>query len=333
MATLVHPTRKQVLDGFYEHLQDWSLTSVTSKELADSKRWALMDVSAALNQAAERGTLARDGAAFRPLAPNKPTQSAEMVQKLPQVVRVRRAKHSQPPHEFPSDPEFRERYERVLFEPGSIIDTLRIEFGAHYDTVRKHAIQVYKRLGIPKPNAMGRRVSKFQAQESQEATSTQESPEIVENLSAAPSETEDCSPPPLSEETNEANEARREDDEYRVFLIARVSELDGKNQTLRQELDEARKTNEGSLEEQTFSWRRLREADDALTEKESEIASLQAEIARLNRCIKIADRNIYSLSHGVQKPTSQVTTGTNGKGITVSFNIPGSDMTVQIGVG
>lgn len=177
MATLVHPTRKQVLEAFHQYLQDSPLlTGATSKELATSKGWALMDVSATLNEAADRRKLIRDGAGFRPAVGSDPPVPATRklaaigAELIPQAIAetgrvtgetVKRKRNTKrPTHDFPPDPEFRVRYEQAIMRPGNMLDNLASEFGCHYGTVRKQAILVYDRLMLPKPNHRGRRAIK-----------------------------------------------------------------------------------------------------------------------------------------------------------------------------
>jgi len=148
---LIRPTALDVINEFHGYLDATGRHRTTSRELADAKGWSLMEVSAALNQASQHGTMIKEGATFRPA-----------VSQIGRPIATRQSAPAEPEPTpsgglWPPDAQFAERYERALESPLGVTVGLQAEFGRPYFTISSHASNVYQRLGFPKPSARGRK--------------------------------------------------------------------------------------------------------------------------------------------------------------------------------
>jgi uncharacterized coiled-coil protein SlyX len=152
---LVRPTALDVINAFHGHLAATERHRTTSRELATAKGWALMEVSAALNQAAQRGSLIKEGATFRPAVSQIGTSLVKESALVPASITIAAVNGST----WPPDDEFARRYEAAkAFAEGATLG-LEAEFHRPYNSIDAHAREVYARLGRPKPSAKGARQS------------------------------------------------------------------------------------------------------------------------------------------------------------------------------
>jgi len=147
----VRPTQLQVMDGYRDYLAATGRHSVTSRELASARGWSLMEVSAALNHANQRGALVREGGAFRPAVSQVGATINKASALVPAEVTVAAVKGNR----WPPDSEFAERYTDAIARPEGPKVALEREFRRPYNTISGHARQVFERLGVDKPSVRG----------------------------------------------------------------------------------------------------------------------------------------------------------------------------------